>query len=183
MAHAIRQQNPPQYRRIPAFRSQPMSGWDGVAAGLLAAGLALFSGCSGAAAQDRLQDRPSPVSACTGTTLARGTVSRVIDGRTFTLDDGRDIRLAAIEVPPLAPTDDAKAAPGGDAAKDALAGLLAGGDIELKQADAQTTDPLLTPRRLRLCQPRRQPRLRAGTADSGTGRPGRQAWPLGRFIL
>jgi endonuclease YncB( thermonuclease family) len=136
MAHAIGKPNPPQYRRIPAFRSRPMSGWDGVAAGLLAAGLALFSGCFGAAAQDR----PSPASACIGTTLARGTVSRVIDGRTFTLDDGRDIRLAAIEVPPLAPAGDAKAAPGGDAAKDALAGLLAGGDIVLKQADAQTTD-------------------------------------------
>ena len=121
-----------------------MSGWDGVAAGLLAAGLTLFSGCFGAAAQDRLQDRlqdrPSPVSACTGTTLAHGTVSRVIDGRTFALGDGREIRLAAIEVPPLAPADDAKAAPGGDAAKNALADLLAGGDIVIKQADAQTTD-------------------------------------------
>ncbi|HUZ34383.1 MAG TPA: thermonuclease family protein [Xanthobacteraceae bacterium] len=140
MAHAIRQRHLPQYRRIPAFRSRPMSGWDGVAAGLLAAGLTLFSGCSGAAAQDRLQDRPSPVSACTGTTLAHGTVSRVIDGRTFVLGDGREIRLAAIEVPPLAPADDAKAVPGGDAAKNALAGLLAGGDIVIKQADAQTTD-------------------------------------------
>ena len=44
MAHAIRQPNPPQYRRIPAFRSRPMSGWDGVAAGLLAASTNVGSG-------------------------------------------------------------------------------------------------------------------------------------------
>ena len=48
------------------------------------------------------------------------------------------IRPAAIEAPPLASADDAKAAPGGAAAKDALAGLLAGGDVVLKQAEAKT---------------------------------------------
>jgi endonuclease YncB( thermonuclease family) len=118
----------------------PMIGWDRGAAALVAAGLAFFGGSVGAAAQNRLQDRPSPVSACTGPTLARGTAGRVVDGRTFTLDDGREVRLAAIEVPPLAPAGDAKAAPGGSSAKDALAGLLAGGDVAVKQADTQTTD-------------------------------------------
>jgi endonuclease YncB( thermonuclease family) len=96
----------------------------------------LFSGCLGAAAQDR----PGPSSACAGATLARGTATRVIDGRTFVLNVGREIRLAAIDVPPLAAADDAKAVRGGAAAKDALVGLLAGGDIVLKQAEAQKTD-------------------------------------------
>lgn len=113
-----------------------MIGWDGVAAALLAAGLALFSGCPGATAQGR----PRPISASAGATLARGTATGVIDGRTFVLNDGRKIRLAAVEVPPLAPIDDAKAAPGGTAARNALAGLLARGDVVLKQAEAQQTD-------------------------------------------
>jgi hypothetical protein len=39
----------------------------------------------------------------------KGTVGRVIDVNTFALDNGREIRLAAIEVPPLA----ADATPGG----------------------------------------------------------------------
>ncbi len=113
-----------------------MIGWDRGAAALVATGLALFGGCIGAAAQEK----PHSVSACAGPMLARGTAARVIDGRTFVLDDGREVRLAAIEVPPLAPAGDAKAAPGGAAAKDALARLLAGGDLVLKQAEAQKTD-------------------------------------------
>jgi endonuclease YncB( thermonuclease family) len=39
---------------------------------------------------------------CGGNEIARGTVSRIVDGRTFVLDDGREIRLAAVEVPPMA---------------------------------------------------------------------------------
>jgi len=54
----------------------------------------------------------------------------VIDGRTFALDDGREIRLAAIEVPPLAP-DDA-------AAKSALDALIGGDAIVLRRADIAT---------------------------------------------
>jgi endonuclease YncB( thermonuclease family) len=124
----------PQCRRIPAFRSRAMIGWDGVSAAVIAAALVIFGGdCAGA------QERPQPAFACGGETLARGTASRVIDGRTFVLDDGREIRLAAIEVPPLSSPGEAAAA-GGTAAKDALAGLLAGTDIVLKQADAQKTD-------------------------------------------
>ena len=140
MARAIRKRNPPQYRRIPAFRSQAMIGWDGVAAGVLATGLVLFGGCLGAAAQQAAPDKSHSVSACDGATLARGTAARVIDGRTFVLNDGREVRLAAIEVPPLAPADNAKAAPGGGAAKGALGGLLAGGEIAVKQAEPQKTD-------------------------------------------
>jgi endonuclease YncB( thermonuclease family) len=61
--------------------------------------------------------------------LARGTVSRVIDGRTFVLDDERKVRLAAIEVPPLSSPQEPGTAPGGTAARDALAALLAGAEI------------------------------------------------------
>jgi len=56
------------------------------------------------------------------------------------LDDGREVRLAAIEVPPLPPLKEAGAAPGGDAARDGLAALLTGAEIVLKQAEQQKTD-------------------------------------------
>ena len=73
---------------------------------------------------------------CGGETLARGTVSRVVDGRTFVLDDEREVRLAAIEVPPLSSPQEPGTAPGGTAARDALAALLAGAEIVLKRAEA-----------------------------------------------
>ena len=41
------------------------------------------------------QEGPRPPIPCGGETIARGTVSRVIDGRTFVFDDGREVRLAA----------------------------------------------------------------------------------------
>jgi endonuclease YncB( thermonuclease family) len=55
--------------------------------------------------------------------MSAGSVSRVVDGRTFVLDDGREIRLAAIEVPP------------GIAGKDAVAALLDSGQLLLKPAE------------------------------------------------
>ena len=55
--------------------------------------------------------------------LARGTAARVIDGRTFALDDGREVRLAGIEV-----SDNA-------AARSALADLVVGDDVMLRRAD------------------------------------------------
>ena len=75
---------------------------------------------------------------CGGETLARGGASRVADGRTFVLDDGREVRLAAIEVPPL--SQGSGEAPGGAAAKDGLAALLAGAEIVLRAAEPQKTD-------------------------------------------
>jgi endonuclease YncB( thermonuclease family) len=81
--------------------------------------------------------------ACGTDEIARATVSRVSDGRTFTLSDGREVRLAGIEVPPLPapqePNQDssqgAGAAPGGGAAKDALDALAGGDEIVLRRAD------------------------------------------------
>jgi endonuclease YncB( thermonuclease family) len=98
-------------------------------AAALAANLAATCGCSGAVAQEQ----PATAVACGGDVVARGTASRVIDGRTFVLDDGREIRLAAIE----APSSDA-AAPGGAAAKAALDALVGGDDIVLRRADIET---------------------------------------------
>jgi endonuclease YncB( thermonuclease family) len=105
----------------------PMTGrWGGILAAVLAAHFA--GGCSGAAAQE-----PQPAIPCGGDTIAQATVSRVINGRTFTLDDGREVRLAAIEAPPLAL--ESAAAPGGTAARDALAALVGGDTVVLRRAE------------------------------------------------
>src|SRR4029077_8595253 len=74
-----------------------------------------------------------PEQACGGDEIARGTVRRILDGRTFELDDGREVRLAAIEVPTLAGPRDAAFAPkAATAALDALAG---GDEVVLRRAE------------------------------------------------
>jgi endonuclease YncB( thermonuclease family) len=113
---------------------QPMGGCrDGVIVAAVAAAIASGGHFSAAA-----QERPQQPMVCGGETLARGTASRVADGRTFVLEDGREVRLAAIEVPPLAP--DSAGGPGGAAAKDGLAALLAGSEIVLRAAEPIKTD-------------------------------------------
>jgi endonuclease YncB( thermonuclease family) len=101
------------------------------------AALMMACGCCNAGAQER---PPQEAFACGGATIAGGTANRAIDGRIFTLDDSREVRLVGIEVPPFAPAEDSQAVPGGVAARDALAGLLAGAEIVLKQAEPQQTD-------------------------------------------
>ena len=100
---------------------EAMVGWRG---GVLAAMFASACGCCCADAQEH-QSGAVP---CGGETVARGTVSRIIDGRTFVLDDGREVRLAGIEVPSLL-------APGGAGAKDALDALTGGDDVVLRRAE------------------------------------------------
>jgi endonuclease YncB( thermonuclease family) len=68
---------------------------------------------------------------CKLTAVGSGTVSAVVDGRTLTLDDGREVRLAAIEVAP-------PGEPAGAAAKGALEALVAGQAIELRGAEPET---------------------------------------------
>ena len=123
----------PQCRRIPALGSTPMIGWPvGVMrVGVLAAALAVQ--CAGLCADAVAQEPHAQRAACGGDVLAQGSARRVVDGRTFVLDDGRAVRLAAIEVPAL--PDRSALAPGGAAAKDALAAFLAGGDVILRRAD------------------------------------------------
>ena len=74
--------------------------------------------------------KPVSSAECKLTTVAKGTVASVIDGRTLVLDDGREVRLAAIEVAP--PTE-----PAGAATKAALEALTAGQSIELRAAGAE----------------------------------------------
>lgn len=92
----------------------------------------------GAAVCAQAQERLEPATACGGKTIARGGASRFVDGRTFVLEDSREVRLAGIEVPPLA--QEAGVPPGGEAARNGLAALLTGAEVVLKQAEQQETD-------------------------------------------
>jgi endonuclease YncB( thermonuclease family) len=82
-----------------------------------------------------LAQAPQTLPACGDDELARGTVNRVIDGRDFVLDDGREVRLAGIEVPALPVRQDSNPLPGGAAARDALAALAEGDQIVLRRAE------------------------------------------------
>ena len=68
---------------------------------------------------------PRAVSDCAGGNGVSGEVASVIDGRSFLFADGREVRLAAIETPPLgaAGRDEARSG-AGLAAKAALEGLV-----------------------------------------------------------
>ena len=114
-----------------------MGGRKGIMAAALAAGVAAATCVWWSAGA---QEQPRTPVGCDGGTLAQGAAGRVMDGRTFALEDGREIRLAGIEVPPLPEPQEKSPAPGGIAARDALAALLSGAQITLKQADAQKTD-------------------------------------------
>jgi endonuclease YncB( thermonuclease family) len=94
-------------------------------AAALAVKLAALIGCSGAMAQEQ------PAPACGGDVIVHGLARHAIDGRTFMLDDGREVRLAAVEVPPP------ESSPGA-AAKEALDALVGGDDIVLRRADVET---------------------------------------------
>jgi len=74
------------------------------------------------------QEQARTASVCSGEAIWRGSASRIVDGRSFVLDDGREVRLAAIEVPPL--PEGSGAAPGGAAQHPA--------DSQLSAADRST---------------------------------------------
>jgi micrococcal nuclease len=67
----------------------------------------------------------------------RATVAAVTDGATFSLTDGRTIRLAALEVPRRSDRADRRSAIA-TAARDALEALLAGGEVALAPVSAAT---------------------------------------------
>ena len=105
-----------------------MAGWrDLCLVAAVTAGLGALCGGSPPALAD---DQASTARACGGDEIANGTVSSVLDGRTFVLDDGREVRLAAIEVAPLFNPPD----PG--AARAALAALAAGDQVVLRRAES-----------------------------------------------
>src|SRR5271163_4419335 len=73
---------------------------------------------------------------CGGRTIATGDVTRVIDGKSFILADGSEVRLAAIEAPPLSAADpNEEHVAVGNAARAALEGLLAHHSVVLKSAE------------------------------------------------
>jgi endonuclease YncB( thermonuclease family) len=79
----------------------------------------------------------APSTACRFEAAGMGRVRTIIDGRSFTLDDGREIRLAGIEVPLLSrPGESGAQTEAGVSARAALASLLAGREVELRQIAA-----------------------------------------------
>jgi endonuclease YncB( thermonuclease family) len=90
--------------------------------------------CFGSSAQD-LSAPAAPAIACGGDEVAHGTVSRVLDGRTFLFDDGREVRLAAIEVSLPSTPEGTGVATGDTTSKDALARLLASAQVVLRRAE------------------------------------------------
>jgi endonuclease YncB( thermonuclease family) len=74
---------------------------------------------------------------CGGDEIARGTVGKILDGRTFVLDDGREVRLAATEVAPLVAPRDRTESPGRAAAA-ALDAQAAGDQVVLRRAESGT---------------------------------------------
>jgi endonuclease YncB( thermonuclease family) len=102
-------------------------------------GLLLVGRLAGAPTYARADDAGPKVAPCRPASQSAGTVAAVIDGRTFTLENGREVRLSAIEVPPLPhaaePGQDGKA---GLAAKAALEALIAGREVILKRQGAES---------------------------------------------
>jgi endonuclease YncB( thermonuclease family) len=86
---------------------------------------------AGAWAQTRLP----PGNICRLDSIGAGKVSAISDGRSFLLDDGREIRLPGIEVPPPPyPGETGARAQAGTAAWAALEAILAGQTVELRQS-------------------------------------------------
>jgi endonuclease YncB( thermonuclease family) len=84
------------------------------------------------------QEQAAPPVPCGGDTIAQATVSHVIDGRTLVLADGREVRLAGIETPPMPLPQEVDAAPGGAAARDGLVALAGDDEIVLRRAEVAT---------------------------------------------
>src|ERR1700685_3721503 len=84
-----------------SFRPWPfvaMMRWsEGVLAAVSATSFALMVGTFTAAAEERTP----PAIACGGAIMAPGTAARAPHGGSFVLAEGREVRLAGIEVPPL----------------------------------------------------------------------------------
>ena len=108
-----------------------LSGRVDVSGGCRLAGMcAAFS--VAAASATLAQDRQT-VAACRFEIFSSGQVASVLDGRSFVLEDGREVRLAAIEVPPVPkPGETGPGAAAGSAAKAALESLLASRTVELR---------------------------------------------------
>jgi micrococcal nuclease len=99
--------------------------------------LALASAIVGLAGEARSQLRPATAEGCRLQTAGNGKVGGVLDGRSFALDDGRLVRLPGIEVPILGrPGEQDAHAAAAIAAREALAAILQGKNIELRRSTA-----------------------------------------------
>jgi endonuclease YncB( thermonuclease family) len=111
----------PQYRRSRAFRFKSMK----MRICLACTSAALVIAAIGVARAD---------GACRFEVLGTGKVAKVVDGRNFVMEDGREVRIAGIEAPP-APAAGEPRTPltnAGIAAKAALAAILLDQAIELR---------------------------------------------------
>jgi endonuclease YncB( thermonuclease family) len=99
--------------------------------------LVLAGFLAGPLADARADEAPPAATQCRPSSVPGGRVAAVIDGRTFTLENGREVRLSAIESPalPHAVEQDGKA---GLAAKAALEALVAGREVALKRQGAES---------------------------------------------
>ena len=80
------------------------------------------------------QTPPPSADPCRAQPIGTARVSAVADGRSFLLEDGREIRLPGIEVPLLPDGGETGAhADAGNAARAALAAMLAGQTVELRE--------------------------------------------------
>ena len=110
-----------------------MTDWrDACLIAAFAAGFPTIGGETPALADDPALKRQGQV--CGGDEIARGIVGKILDGRTFVLDDAREVRLAAIEVP--SPAGDRAEHPAGRAAAEALGALAAGDQVVLRRAES-----------------------------------------------
>ncbi len=133
---------------MPTFRRSAKKSLPRLPGSALALAL-LGSIACGAPCAAAVQKKAAPA-ACALESFSTGTVASVIDGRTFVLTDGRTVRLAGIEVPPLrrphpaAPAPPPAATPSppstdtGAVAADALRALVAGHDVVLTHAKPAT---------------------------------------------
>src|SRR5262245_20889178 len=124
---------------VPPHSDGFVAAWAGVGTSLLRgfAGFRAWLAPSSPTAAARTQDRP--LTACRFEVAGTGKVRAITDGRSFILDDGREIRLAAIEVP-LAPAagQSGPRAEAGLAARAALESMVASQSVELRQNEAGT---------------------------------------------
>jgi endonuclease YncB( thermonuclease family) len=91
------------------------------------------------AAEVCAQARPPTPSACAMEAAGTGKVGAVVDGRSFIVEGGRQVRLPGIEVPlPPAAGESGARAEAARAARTALEALLGGNTVELKHNAAAT---------------------------------------------
>jgi endonuclease YncB( thermonuclease family) len=114
-------------------------------AATLFSGIAL--GSAGLAAEPKSATAAQSSQICRLETVATGTAVGVVDGRTFTLSDGREVRLDGIEIPPRTPLDASPdgSTPSADTANSpaaspaaALDALVVGHAVVLKHSKSAT---------------------------------------------